>query len=155
MIVDVLDNAPLLTGVVSSVSSPTLQDSGHSMFLVKGIPFHLSGLGGLVYTSYQKFVHDEYIDVRLLPDTPHNHIRDCVRCIGRGTIKVLVNDKELILENVLHCPALAGVYISLEALCRLDGCFIDERFGQETVVHFPFPVLSVLWLIGELQSSLR
>jgi len=166
-IVDVLDETtPLCIGAVSSVaisvvpeetlSSSTassipslesvvwrngrflpLRQETFSLYLVKFWPMHLCGFGSEVFISYQKIVHDQWIDVSHIPTAPISR----VRCIGRGTIKIIIQGNELILDNVLHCSALENIYISLSDLSLLDGCSVSEEFGMDSVVHFPFPIV--------------
>ena len=103
----------------------------------------MSGFGSEVYTLFQKIVHDQWLDVSHLPRAPVTR----VRCIGRGIIKIVVAGNDLVRENVLHCPALANIYVSLDELSKTTGLPVREEFGMDSIVYFPFLVV-----VGDLDD---
>lgn len=63
-------------------------------------------------------------------------------CLGIGTALVLLNNKHLILDDVLHVPKLRSLLLSVRCFQCLVGCsFIADNMGSFLTFHlFILPV---------------
>ncbi len=78
--------------------------------------------------------------------TPHSYViladKSKVACLGFGTASFMLQNKHIILHDVLHVPKLRSPLLSVRCFRRLNGCsFLADNSGS--FLTFPKFILSV------------
>jgi hypothetical protein len=79
-------------------------------------------------------------------ETPHSYViladKSKVACLGSGTVQFSLQNKSIILHDVLHVPKLISPLLSVQCFRRLNGCgfLADDTGSFPTFLKFIFPV---------------
>jgi hypothetical protein len=68
-------------------------------------------------------------------ETPNSFViladKSKVSCLGSRTVRLSLQNKSIILHDVLHVPKLRSPLLSVRCFCRLAGCsFIADNIGS-------------------------